>query len=393
MSDTSEKAVDDEVKEQPIKHPSPSPSTSNSSLPSAPSQASSQAIATPPTATASPQADLRLTNILSCSFPDDLARHILQLLQPFASTPHLELEGKLGRCILPSTHNKPSFPQLLDCLLPLDPSVANHSFEAEVPMRVFRHINDGVMKGRFEREQDDSRRERRTARLAYSHPVLVDLFYATQPEPTRVSLDATTGSRLATVTKRKLQSLDFLSPPLLSSTNSSALMPPSIDFRLTLAQELPVAAAVVSSTMVPFRMRRKDRRSYVGEWWQVDCTVVETWASVKKQPVAAGVGVGWVGEGKAVVSYEAEVELVSGQVGRVKEEAMKAAAGKENGLLEIARNFLDNMRTLSMIAMRPLPASCMPRPATTAPAATVNGGASDSRKRNREEMEESKDSK
>ena len=362
----------DETKEQP----------SASSAPPLPSAASSPSSAASQSLVAG-SSDLRLSSVIGCSFPDDLSRHILQLLQPFASTPHLELEGKLGRCVLPATHLKPSFPQLLDCLLPLDPHSSQHVFEAEVPMRVFRHLNDGVMKGRFEREQDDSRRERRAARLSYSHPVTIDLFYATAPHQTRVTVDPATGSRHAIV-KRKLSSLDFLSPPLSLPSPAAAVMPPSIDFRLTLSQESP--APLPPSTADPFRIRRKDRRSYGGEWWQVDCTVVETWASVRKEASAA---VGWVGEGKAVVSYEVEVELAASQARRVKEEAGRAAAGKDNALLDIARNLLDNMRSLSIIALRPLPPSCTPRAATAASVAP--SAAADSRKRSREEMEESKE--
>ena len=385
MSDTSPQATSDETKEaQPIVPPAVAePSAASQAVSPAVPPASSTSAAT---AAAAAAADLRLSNVLSCSFPDDLSRHILQLLHPFASTPHLELEGKLGRCVLPSTRHKPAFPLLLDCLLPLEADSAQHVFEAEVPMRVFRHINDAVMKGRFEREQEDSRREKRAARLSYSHPVTVDLFYAAATNQTRVTVDAATGSRIAVVAKRKLSSLDFLSPPLSSPAGapSSVSMPASIDFRLTLAQETPAPPP----SGEPFRMRKKDRRSYGGDWWQVDCTVVETWANVKKD--SAGGAVGWVGEGKPVVSYEVEVELVGSQTKRVKEEAIKATAGKENALLDIARNLLDNMRSLSTVALRPLPPSCMPRAAaTTAPPA--NAGSVDSRKRNREEMEESKE--
>ena len=125
----------------------------------------------------------------------------------------------------------------------------------------------------------------------------------------------------------------------------------------------------------------------MGDWWQVDCTVVETWATVSKDHTGA---VGWVGDGKAVVTYEVELELVAAQVARVREEAVRAAAGKDSALQDIARNLLDNMRSLSMVALRPLPPLCMPRTTTAAPAAGATAG--DSRKRHREEMEESKDS-
>ena len=198
---------------------------------------------------AAPTCELRLSNVLACTFPDDLTRHILQLLQPFASTPHLELEGKLGRCVLPATQHKPTFPSLLDCLLPLDPSSSQHVFEAAVPQRVFRHLNDGVMKGRMERELEDSRRDRRLARLAYSHPVTFDLFYDTSPQATRVSVDPLTGSRLA-VHKRKLASVDFLSPPLTSPTAATA-MPPSIDFRPHSLPRVACPAATHRSTPHP----------------------------------------------------------------------------------------------------------------------------------------------
>ena len=366
---SSQSAGDDEVKEE-----SPVASTATAAT----SSLSTSALPT----------DLRLSNVLACFFPDDLSRHILQLLLPFAGTPHLELEGKLGRCVLPATQQKPAFPQLLDCLLPLDSHSSQHVFEAAVPMRVFRHLNDGVMKGRVEREQEDSRRERRAARLSYSHPVSVDLFYSAGPTQTRVSVDSNSGARTA-ITKRKLNHIDFLSPSLASyapttSTATAAApsaLPPSIDFRLSLSQEEPAALPVTE----PFRIRKKDRRSYGGEWWQVDCTVVETWDRVGKD--STGV-VGWAGVGKPVVTYEVELELVGGAIRRVREEAAKAATGKDNSLLDIARNFLDNMRSLSILAMRPLPPSCIPRAAT---AATATSSGVDSRKRNREEMEEIKE--
>ena len=336
-----------------------------------------------PAAAASLVSDLRLSNVLACSFPDELSRHIVALLlEPFASTAHLELEAKLGRCVLPATGHKPSFPQLLDCLLPLDSDSSQHAFEAEVPMRVFRHLNDGVMKGRFEREQEDSRRERRPARLSYSHPVTFDLFHATVPHPTRVTVNPATGSRTA-IHKRKLKHLDLLSPPLLAPSSAAAL-PPSIDFRLSLSTEQPAPLPATE----PFRIRRKDRRSYGGEWWQVDCTVVETWGSVRREESAGAAG--WLGEGKPAVTYEVELELAAGQVKRVRDEAVKAAAGKDNALLDIARNLLDNIRSLAIVALRPLPPSCMPRPATAAPVA--GSAAADSRKRARDELEETKES-
>ena len=309
---------------------------------------------------------LRFTNLLDHSLVDDLTLHISALLHRFSDTAQPELEGKLGLQLSPSTSHKLRIPSTLEQLLLLDPADAPHTFSADLPQRVFAHLNDRVLRGRFEAEQAQAKAEHRAPRMTYTHPITTDLFYSSSSSSnstTRVTFPSSSTHPSpplspTSIVKQKLHHLDFLVPPLTSPTPP----PPSIDFRITLSNESPVPLPPPSAR--PHRIRRKDRRSYAMDWWRVDCTMVETWQAVRQ---TTGGGAGWEGEGKSRVSYEVEVELVEAAVPRVRAEAAKVKAeggGQSSLLVDIARNLLDNMRTLARVAVSPAPPSCQPKKAT-----------------------------
>ena len=306
---------------------------------------------------------------------DDFTRQLSAVLLRLALTPHLEVEGKLGSLINPSTGHKQRVDGVLDHLVLLDPDDSHHTFKAELPQRVFAHLNDRVIKSRYENEQQLAREQRRPPRMSYAHPVTTDLFYDSSPDPVRVTVDAA-GQSVA-VTKSKLHHLDFLLPPLLSPVNA----PPSVDFRISVSSEAPMPVPPASAQ--PRRVRRKDRRSYALDAWRVDCTVVETWNAAKRDAQGR-----WGGEGRSAVTYEVELEMAEHAVARLRDEAERVAregAGSVSAeVVEMARSLLENMRSLAKVAVSPAPPSCQPRKPGSA-------GADDrGKKRPRNEGEEAK---
>ena len=336
----------------------------------------------PPTSPPPPAAQLppsippiRFSNLLSFPLVDDFTSSISSLLHRFCDCGHPELEGKLGLHLSPSTSSKPLIHSVLPHLLLLDPTESHHSFHPALPARVFAHLHDDVLSKRFEAEQAQARAEHRPPRMAYTHPVTTDLFYSTSDPPTRVTLQSPHPP--VSIIKAKVHHLDFLVPPLTSPQPP----PPSIDFRVTLSNESP--APLPPPSAKPHRIREKDRRSYALDLWRVDCTCVKTWQAVRRVGEVGGEGGGWEGEGAAKVTYEVEVELVDAHVPRVRAEAARVKAegrGPSPLLVDIARNLLDNLRTLARVAVSPAPPSCLP-------VRRVGGGEGKGAKRPREEEE------
>ena len=274
---------------------------------------------------------------------------------------------------------------LQDQLLLLDDSLP-HVFHAELEQRVWAHLQDRVLKGRFEQEEQTARRQQRRRQLQYSHPVTTDLFYegrGVDGGVVRVTVDQQTAAATAIV-KRKLEHLDCLLPSLGLPDGIDA-----VDFRITASQELPAALPPASAT--PHRIRRKDRRSYSSSIWRVDCTVVESWQQCRRAAAAPG---GWEGEGKKQTGYEVEVEMLQSAVEQLRLEAVKHAEKRENEIVDIARNLLDNMRTLAKVALSPVPESCIVRKQTAAllPASAAADDRGRKRPRDEAAAEEQKDS-
>jgi hypothetical protein len=273
-------------------------------------------------------------NIFDVEIIDENVKLIAELLYKFADYPSVEIEAKLGLLLLKS-HSPPrriTIAGVSNLIVPVDSEEFSTIFLTEIDSKMFAHLNENLLKPRYELEAQSAQKTGKAPKISYKHPITTDKFYSIGGKQVRITLDNKKNNEIiASITKEKLKSLDF---------HNSTLQ--SLDFRVTAAIELPFDREKLPKNAIPDQIRRKDRLSYAFELWSIDITRVDTYLAAQIDKVSGKT------TGNPKVSYEIEVELIDNEF--VRNEAVKHRRGEGNQIIWIAQSLFDNLRTLSKFA-------------------------------------------
>jgi hypothetical protein len=112
-------------------------------------------------------------NVLGAVMLDDNLRLLSDFLYAHASTPDVELEGKLGLCFSKKKDARIHVDGVRG-LVCIAADEIDASFAAEVDANMFRHINENLLQRRFNEEQQRAKQTGQKPMWTYEHKHTVD---------------------------------------------------------------------------------------------------------------------------------------------------------------------------------------------------------------------------
>eukprot|EP00761_Pharyngomonas_kirbyi_P014172 gb/GECH01014202.1/.p1 GENE.gb/GECH01014202.1/~~gb/GECH01014202.1/.p1 ORF type:complete len:325 (+),score=85.87 gb/GECH01014202.1/:1-975(+) len=194
--------------------------------------------------------NLLLENILQIDAVDSMTFMLIRFLNAHLLHPHLEIEAKLGRILYRENSMRVDTNALSETIL--DTSNGDLFFQSSIENLDFVVINQQLNR-RVEKGQ-----------CKYVHFQETDYFYKTSRGRVRYTEKIGNDGKKATfaLMKQKLEHIDIFRGPRTV-----------LDFRISASSEEHVDPTIVQG-LEPTMERKKDRRSYLFNLWQLDMTTV-----------------------------------------------------------------------------------------------------------------------
>ena len=273
-------------------------------------------------------------NIMNYAPTEDLVRLIADYIYNFLvlnPLDNIEIEVKLGVLIDTQTRERLWIPILSEAVIdPANPSLRTR-FESDMPAGVHRMFNNYLNKATSltESEVKAAKANHSPPRvpLQYKHIYETDYFYESPDkggQKLRVSRDTNTGAHLRTVIKMQVAELNIISPGT------------GFDWRLSINQEIPMPEPKLPESALKLQ-RVKNRMVYKHSNYQVDLTQVH----ISKHNTTSSSR----GDDGPSVTHEVEVEYH--RIDYLREQALKAKAGKSNQFADLVKAYIEGIRILT----------------------------------------------